>query len=237
VITLYAFGPAFGLPDPSPFVTKAEMLLKLARLAYRVDTGGFRKAPTGKLPYIDDDGTIVADSSFIRLHLERKHGIDFDAGLTAERRAVAWAIEKMCEDHLYWAVVRDRWIDDANFAAGPAKFFEKVPAPVRPLVVAVIRRKVRSGLKAHGLGRHTPEEIAELARRDIDALAAVLGEKPYLMGDKPCGADATAFAFAAGLLCPIFEAPSRRAAEEHPNLFAYRDRMMGEFYPALAGAA
>jgi hypothetical protein len=57
------------------------------------------------------------------------------------------------------------------------------------------------------------------------------------MGDKPCGADATAFAFAAGLLCPVFEAPSRRAAEEHPNLIAYRDRMMGEFYPALAGAA
>jgi hypothetical protein len=128
-------------------------------------------------------------------------------------------------------------IDDANFAKGPAKFFKKLPAPVRPLVVAVIRRKVRSGLKAHGIGRHTPEEIAELARRDIDALAAVLGEKPYLMGDKPCGADATAFAFAAGLLCPIFAAPSRRAAEEHPNLVAYRDRMMGEFYPALAGAA
>src|SRR4051812_24609446 len=60
------------------------MLLKLARLAYRVDTGGFRKAPKGKLPYIDDDGTIVADSTFIRLHLERKHGIDFDAGLDAD---------------------------------------------------------------------------------------------------------------------------------------------------------
>jgi hypothetical protein len=28
MITLYAFGPAFGLPDPSPFVTKAEVLLK-----------------------------------------------------------------------------------------------------------------------------------------------------------------------------------------------------------------
>src|SRR4051812_34985769 len=76
MITLYAFGPAFGLPDPSPFVTKAEMLLKLAGLPYRTDTGGFRKAPKGKLPYIDDDGTIVADSTFIRFHLERKHGID-----------------------------------------------------------------------------------------------------------------------------------------------------------------
>ena len=57
------------------------------------------------------------------------------------------------------------------------------------------------------------------------------------MGDKPCGADATTFAFAAGLLCPVFEAPSRSAADEHPNLVAYRDRLMREFYPALAGAA
>ena len=59
--TLYTFGPAFGLPDPSPFVVKAEMLLKIAALPYKVDTGGFRKAPKGKLPYMDDDGEIVAD--------------------------------------------------------------------------------------------------------------------------------------------------------------------------------
>ena len=29
MITLYAFGPQFGLPDPSPFVTKADVLLKM----------------------------------------------------------------------------------------------------------------------------------------------------------------------------------------------------------------
>ena len=45
MITLYTFGPAFGLPDPSPFVMKAEVLLKMADLPYRVDTTGFRKAP------------------------------------------------------------------------------------------------------------------------------------------------------------------------------------------------
>src|SRR5919108_3600051 len=82
MITLSAFGPAFGLPDPSPFVTKAEMLLKLSGLPYRTDTTGFRRAPKGKLPYIDDDGTIVADSTFIRRHLEQKHRIDFDPGLS-----------------------------------------------------------------------------------------------------------------------------------------------------------
>jgi hypothetical protein len=30
MITLYGFGPAFGLPDPSPFVTKVEVLLNFA---------------------------------------------------------------------------------------------------------------------------------------------------------------------------------------------------------------
>lgn len=72
MITLYGFGPAFGLPDPSPFVIKVEALLKMAGLAFRTDTTGFRKAPKRKLPYIDDDGTLIADSTFIRWHIEKK---------------------------------------------------------------------------------------------------------------------------------------------------------------------
>ena len=81
MITLYAFGPAFGLPDPSPFVSKVEVLLKMAGVPYRISTEGFGKAPKGKLPYIDDDGARIADSTFIRWHLEKKYRIDFDRGV------------------------------------------------------------------------------------------------------------------------------------------------------------
>jgi glutathione S-transferase len=94
VITLYTFGPRFGMPDPSPFVMKAETLLKIAGLPYRIDTKGFSKAPKGKLPYIEDDGERIADSTFIRWHLEKKYRIDFDRGLGEEARAVAWAFER-----------------------------------------------------------------------------------------------------------------------------------------------
>src|SRR5215467_6271945 len=114
MITLYTFGPGFGLPDPSPFVTKTEVLLKLAGLPYQTDTKGFSKAPKGKLPYIDDDGERIADSTFIRWHLERKYRFDFDRGLGPEARAVAWAFEKMVEDNLYWALLYSRWMIDAN---------------------------------------------------------------------------------------------------------------------------
>jgi glutathione S-transferase len=142
------------LPDGSPFVTKAMVLLKLAGLPYREDRKGYRKAPKGKLPYINDDGVIVADSTFIRFHIEKKYGFDFDAGLSEEQRAVAWAVEKMCEEHLYLALLHRRWIDDTNFEKGPAQFFEAAPGPIRPIIKAMVRRKVRKNLRSHGFGKH-----------------------------------------------------------------------------------
>jgi glutathione S-transferase len=231
MITLYSFGPGFGLPDPSPFVTKAEVLLKMAELPYRTDASGFNKAPKGKLPYIDDDGEIVADSTFIRWHLEKKYKIDFDRGLSPEQHAIAWAFEKMFEEHLYWAVVHARWMDDANFAKGPATFFRGIPAPIRPLLVAMIRRKVRRALHGQGMGRHSPDEIVALGTRSVDATADFLGTKPFMMGAEPTGLDATAFAFVAGVLCPLFDTPLRGAAERHESLKRYVGRMTAHFYP------
>ena len=35
MITLYGFGAGFGLPEISPFVTKTEVQLKMAGIAYR----------------------------------------------------------------------------------------------------------------------------------------------------------------------------------------------------------
>ena len=61
MITLYGFGPLFSLPDPSQFVMKAEVLLKMSGLPYKIDLSGFRKAPKGKLPYINDDGERIAE--------------------------------------------------------------------------------------------------------------------------------------------------------------------------------
>jgi glutathione S-transferase len=225
MITLYTFGPYFGLPDPSPFVIKAMLLLKFAGLEYSEDRGGFSKAPKGKLPYINDGGLIVADSTFIRFHIEKKYGFDFDAGLTPEQRAVAWAAGKMCEEHIYWALVATRWLDDANFAKGPAEFFKAAPMLLRPIVPRLVRRKVAKTLKLQGFGRHAQGEQTELAIADINALATLIGDKAFLMGEKPCGADATVFAFVASLLAPVFETPIRTAAERHPNLAAYKDRI------------
>lgn len=237
MITLYTFGPAFGLPDPSPFVTKAEVLLKLSGLPYRTQRADVRKAPKGKLPYIEDDGVIVADSTFIRFHLEDRHGIDFDQGLSPEQKGSAWAVEKMFEDHLYWAGVYNRWMIDANFDKGPRRFFDPVPAPLRPFVVAMVRRGFKRSLWGQGMGRHSRADIERLAIRAGHAFADILGDKPFLMGAKPCGADATAFSFVAGTLIPMFDNPVRDEAMKRANVVAYRDRCMALWFPDYAGTA
>lgn len=234
MITLYTFGPAFGLPDPSPFVVKAEMLLKIAGLPYQVNSkDGMGKAPKGKLPLIDDDGELIADSTFIRWHLEKKHQIDFDKGLSSNDKALCWAVEKMLEDNMYWALLESRWCQESNFAKGPSNFFKKIPWPMRPVIQAMLKRKINNNLKAHGMGRHSRAEMEALAARDLAAVAALLGDKPYFMGSTPCGIDATLFGFIGSALAKHFDTPIRTEAEKHANLVAYVKRMQSQYYPQL----
>ena len=89
MITLYGFGPGFGLPEISPFVTKTEVQLRMAGLAYRKEKARPPASPKGQLPYIVDDAESVADSTFIRAHIEGKYDFDFDAPLSLQARAQA----------------------------------------------------------------------------------------------------------------------------------------------------
>lgn len=234
MITLYGFGTGFGLPEISPFVTKTEVQLKMAGLAYRKARAMPPASPKGQLPFIDDDGQAIADSTFIRVHIERKYGFDFDAGLSREARAQAWAFERMIEHHVYWALVGARWVDPENFSKGPAHFFDGAPEDRRERLREDAQFRVAENYLLSGLGRHAPDDDVDLALRSIFALSVQLGEKPYLMGEAPCGMDATAFGALAGILTAFFSSTLRSKAAEFQNLTAYVDRMMLQYYPEFA---
>jgi glutathione S-transferase len=234
MITLYGFGAGFGLPEISPFVTKTEVQLKMAGLAYRKQRAMPPASPKGQLPYIDDDGQGVADSTFIRAHIERKYGFDFDLGLDRPARAQAWAFERMIESHVYWALVGARWVDPENFAKGPAHFFDGAPEDRREKLREDAQFRVAENYLLSGLGRHAPDDDVELAARSLLALSVQLGDKPYLMGEKPCGTDATAFGALSGILTPFFDSKLRTRAAEFENLAAYVERMMQQYYPDFA---
>lgn len=234
MIIVYGFGPGFGLPEISPFVTKTEVQLKMAGLTYRKEKARPTASPKGQLPFIDDDAEMIADSTFIRAHFEGKYGFDFDAPLNLQMRAQAWAFERMIEHHLYWAMIGARWVEPENFAKGPSHFFDAAPEHLREKLREDAQFRVAENYLLSGLGRHAPDEDVDLAARSLFALSVQLGDKPYLMGEEPCGTDATAFGALAGILTPFFASPLRERAEQFVNLTAYVDRMMLQYYSDFA---
>ncbi|MDP2824341.1 MAG: glutathione S-transferase family protein [Sulfuritalea sp.] len=232
MITLYQFPPVFGLPNASPFCLKLELYLRMAGLPYRNRyTLELHKTPKGKLPWIDDDGITVADSGLIIEYLKHKFGDPLDGQLDQSQRARALAIARLIEEHLYWAMLYDRWIAPQGWEMTQPAFFGALPWPLRAIVPLVARRGMRAELRGHGMGRHAPEQIHALGIADVDALATLLGDQDYFLGAQPTSVDAIATAFLANILMVPLETPIRAAAAGHGNLAAYCRRMATQYFP------
>ncbi len=231
MIKLHQFAPAFGLPNASPFCMKMETYLRMAGLPYQlVNSGDVMKAPKRKLPYIDDDGAIVADTTFIIEYLKGKYGDPLDAALSPLERAFATAFQRLMEEDLYWAIVHTRWAQEDGWALTKSAFFARLPIPLRWIVPPLARRGILSEMRGHGMGRHSAQEIQAIGCRDITAVADFLAGKPYMLGNQPTSLDATAYAFIANLLWAPVDSPVRRHARGRPNLEAYCQRMKARYY-------
>ena len=233
MITLLQYPAALGLPNPSPFCMKVEILLKMSGLPFGIETvSDPRKGPKGKLPAASfDGGPMIGDSELIRRELASRHGFDPDEGLDDRQKATAHAIARMLEERLYWAIVHTRWIDQSTYDAIAGELFGAMPPVIRTIVKGVAQKKVRANLKGHGLGLHEVQDIMAFAMADIDACAVLLGDQDWFMGAEPSGIDATGVAFLANVLVPVFGSPLKTALRRHPNLVAYVERGRARWYP------
>ena len=231
MIKLYQFKPAFGLPNASPFCMKVETYLRMAGLPYECVNGAdLRKAPKGKLPYIEDGGRRIGDSGFIIDYLVQTYGDKLDEYLNQNQRAQALAIRRMIEENLYWAAIYTRWIEDAGFAFTRAAFFDEMPPLLKQLVPHLARRAMRREMLGHGMGRHSRDDIYAIGCRDITALSRLLGGQRYFMGEQPSSLDATTYAFIANVLWVPVASPLLDEAKKHPNLEAYCQRMKTRYF-------
>lgn len=226
MITLWQFAPSLGVPSASPFCMKVETWLRLAGLEYQARSALLPvQAPLGKLPFVEDGGRKIPDSSRIVAELSQAHGIDLDARLDARGRAVAHACAKMVEEHLYWALVYSRWIDPRYWPAMRQASFGSLPPGARSAVAAFARRKITRDARGHGLALHAPEEIYRRGAADIAALADLLGGQPYMMGAEATNLDATVYAFLANCWEVPIDSPLKAAVGSHSNLVAYCARL------------
>ena len=222
---------AWGLPSVGPFCLKLETYLRMVEIPYQtvVDATPFR-APKGKLPWIEHEGKKIGDSGLIIEYLESRFGLDADARLSDAERAMARSVRRLIEENLYWTMVYDRWIVDENWAIARDVILGGVPVPIRSIISPIARRGVRKQLEAHGIGRHSRDEIHAIGRSDVGAVAEFLGEKAFLMGSIATQIDAVAYGLLANIANVPIESPVRDEVKSRPNLTSDIERVRGQYF-------
>ena len=227
MIKIYNFGPIGDVCDASPFCVKVETYMKLAGITYETysDAQNLRKAPKGKLPFIEDNGKVIADSSFILKYLKETYGDKIDGHLSATDQAIAHAFIKMIDENLYWVMIHARWLLPHNKEVLNRLFFGAIPFPLNKLIAFKAHGDVKQNINKHGMGRHSDQEILELGNADLLALANLLGAKTYFFGEQPSSLDITAYGILSQLiLVSDFTGPIFDQAKTYKNLvdFTYR---------------
>lgn len=233
MILVHGLPPTPPLPSPSPFCIKLETWLRMAQFAYeaRSDYSPFR-APTGKAPYVTlEDGTVIGDSHLIIRALSQRPSVALDRWLGPKERAMTTLIQRTVENHLYNAILFQRWHQPSGFAVVRATYFARMGAPARWLIPGLARRNVVRMLRLEGTSRHTPENIFAAATEDLDALAQVLGDRPYFCGDRPSTVDAVVYGPLAAMHLAPFPGPLQDTLRARPTLVRFVERIRGRYWP------
>ena len=238
MLTLYSFGPCFGVADLSPFVLKVDLYLRVTGIEFqnKSSIGNLQKAPKGKLPFIIDDGQQIADSHHILAYLQKKYPNALDQHLSEEQKASAYLMAKSLDENLYWCIVYSRWIRDDTWPIIKQAFFSNMPFPVKYIAPFVAQKGVKDALKKQGIGRHSNEEIMRLTHETLSSLSTLLSNKSYFYGEEITTFDIQAFAFLAELILVNLNNPMIEMARTFANLVAFCDRIQDQYYPELIDA-
>lgn len=232
MITLYGFGKNFGVLDPSPFVLKVDAFLRMVELPFKfeADFNHIKTSPKNKLPYIEVDGNKLGDSYFILKTLKHDYSLEIDHHLTEQQAAHFELMSKAIDESLYWSLVYSRWELEGSWQVVKEGFFGHLPAPLKWFLPKVIQKTVIKNLYNQGTGRHSKDEVLQIADRSFSALSTLLADQDYFSGDKPCSFDATAYSILAQFICTELDNEFNHLARQYINLVEFCQRFEKRFY-------
>lgn len=225
MVELHQFRPFWGLPNASPFCMKAETYLRFRQIPYKVVPSGPRKSPTGRIPFIVEDGRCITDSEAILAHFEQREAKRMDDGLSASDHATAFFVRELVEERLYWQITYMRWGDPAGWAVFKPDLVRYLPLGMRGPVLFMLRRMLLRQLRQQGLSPADPQGAYARGRAVLDALAGLLNDKTYFLGNEPRTLDMSVYAFLANILDQPHGNPLQDHGKTHANLVDYCARM------------
>jgi glutathione S-transferase len=219
-LTLFSYPELFGQSDNNPYGLKVATFMKLCGLKFHqehvLDT---RDAPRGQLPYLDDDGLVIGDSDSIIEHLITKFDLAIDRKLTRNQRRMALLVRRMLDD-LYWVMSYSRWADERYWPIFRDALLA-THATLKPSQLEAARQYNFQRYHYQGIGRYEPVAVYERGVSDLEVLADLLGEGPFLFGEQVHGADTTIHGFVASIYFYDIDTPLKRAVLAAPSLVAH----------------
>lgn len=112
------------------------------------------------------------------------------------------------------------------------EFFQGLPPVIGGFISKTVRKGVVAQCVGQGMGRHNEAEQVARVAKDVSAFEALLGDKPFLHGDRPTGADASVVP----MLRALAAFPKQNALSDlvlkNNSLSAYIELGKAEMYPS-----
>jgi len=222
-VILHQHPPCINIPSFLPASLKLETFLRMHKIPYENKYVHKLGSDKVKLPFIEYQGDKVQDANFCIKYLCNKFDLSLDAHLSEEQRAIAHAFSTMAEENTYWSLAYYRWVDNFNETK---KYYSNLAPVVKDVRPKLDQNKCIKCMQAHGIGKHTKDEIYGIAEADLRAMSAFLGEKEFFMDGEPSTIDSTMFGLLASVIYGAPESPQAKLIhEEMGNLEKFCDTM------------
>ena len=228
----WKYGPTFSIP-----CITAELFLRLAKIPYEIHIlTDFSISPTGNVPFIVYNKDVVPDSAFIMEYLTDKHvGVDLNKDLTAEQQAIGNAVVRMMTNSFRFGIYRSLFVDEHASLTPLFASLMNIPLIVAKFGVSKIRQSTIQMLNKVGHGDWTDKQYRREFQRDMESIATILGDKPFLFGENVTTFDCVVVAaLSAFFNVSEFQTPEMEFLRRHAKLSAYVKRVIERAFPDLA---
>ncbi|KAJ3126487.1 hypothetical protein HK098_007469 [Nowakowskiella sp. JEL0407] len=241
VVTLYQLPrPQMKrFPNFSGPCAKLETYLRMSRTPYTMKETLPMSGPYGKVPYIKVKGKTIPDSQICIWNLQKMKlagFVDIDAHLSHHERILVESVRVMLEESVYIQLAYERWVNPKNANTTLQILLGHIPFPLRNFIFLKASKTKKHDLEAHGFGRYTKSQQQLFCQKAIDSVADILGDHPYMLGQRCCSLDAIVYGHLAHVLYSSDvwpDVPVSVYLRSKENLVRYIERMTEQYFPEL----
>lgn len=150
--------------------------------------------PTGKLPALEHDGTIMGDSTDVAHYIEATFPHRSLMPETPKLRAQVHVLEDWADESLYFYEMHLRFTTPGNRERNMPNMVEHEGKFLRWLLPKVVPGGIAKITASQGIGRKSLDQLLVDVERHVQAVNDLIGDGDWLVGDQLSLADLAVYA-------------------------------------------